>query len=258
MSRTAAESSWVEREILEGQHYNRPFRPILLDGDRLFLLAATQFFDARMGRLPGEREVRELRLLLESAESGRRPAPVIDWGHIARGSDAVAQSQVTDELLTKLHSFLAEDRVEDADILTTSMVLDGAGRIDDGWLHEADGMLLLPGLLAGIDRIWSESTRGEHGFRAQLALHDAPSPGVKPGRDRDFTALARAVGWRGPQRGATPLYSDFVTPTAGSWPSGFFPTLRNPQLELRQGWHDRWIRTVMAVHLRLRRWECTL
>jgi hypothetical protein len=258
MSRTAAESSWVEREILEGQHYNRPFRPILLDGDRLFLLAATQFFDARMGRLPGEREVRELRLLLESAESGRRPAPVIDWGHIARGSDAVAQSQVTDELLTKLHSFLAEDRVEDADILTTSMVLGGAGRIDQGWLHEADGHLLIPGLLAGIDRIWSESTGGAHGFRAQLILHDAPPPGVKPGRDRDFTTLARAVGWRGPQRGPTPLYAAFVRPAAGSWPLGFFPTLRNPQLELRQGWHDRWVRTVMAVHLRLRRWDRSL
>jgi hypothetical protein len=255
MSQAAAESEWVEREILEGQHYNRPFRPILLGGDRLFLLAATQFFDARMGRMPGERELRELNLLLGSAEPGRRPVPVIDWGQVARGSDTAAQGQDIDELLTKLHSFLAAGRVEHADILTTSMLLDGAGRIDDGWLHEADGQLLLPGLIAGIDLIWSESTGAAHGFRAQLALHNAPSPGVKPGRDRDFAALASAVGWRRPKRGATPRYSDFVRPTAGKWPLGFFPTLRNPQLELRQGWHDRWVRTVMAVHLRLRRWE---
>jgi len=258
MSEAAAESEWVEREILEGQHYNRPFRPILLGGERLFLLAATQFFDARMGRLPGVREIRELHLLLGSAESGRRPAPLIDWGKVARGSDTVAQGQDTDELLAKLHSFLEADRVEHADILTTSMVLDGAGRIEEGWLHEIDGSLLLPGLIAGIDHIWSESTRRAHGFRAQLDLHNAPSPGVKPGRDRDFTTLARAVGWRGPHRGATPLYADFVKPAAGGWPPGFFPTLRNPQLELQQGWHDRWVRTVMAVHLRLRRWERSL
>ena len=38
-----------------------------------------------------------------------------------------------------------------------------------GARHEADGALLLPGLIAGIDRIWSESTHGAHGFRAQFA-----------------------------------------------------------------------------------------
>jgi hypothetical protein len=258
MSQAAADSEWVEREILEGQHYNRPFRPILLDGQRLFLLNATQFFDARMGGLPGEREIRELHQLLGSAESGRRSAPLIDWGQAVLGSDTVAAGQDTNELLAKLHSFLKASRVEHADILTTSMVLDAAERSEEGWLHEADGALLVPGLIAGIDHIWSESTRGAHGFRAQLSLHNAPPPGVKPGRDRDFTMLARSVGWRGPQRGATPLYTDFVKPRAGSWPPGFFPTLRNPQLELRHGWHDRWVKTVMAVHLRLRRWERSL
>jgi hypothetical protein len=255
MSQAAAGSEWVEREILEGQHYNRPFRPILLDGQRLFLLNATQFFDARMGTLPGDREIRELHQLLDSAKSGPRSSPLFDWGHVARDSDTVAAGQDINELLTKLHSFLKEGRVEHADILTTSMVLDAAKRSEQGWLHEADGALLVPGLIAGIDRIWSESTGGVHGFRAQLALHRAPPPGVKPGRDRDFTTLARAVGWRAPQPGATPLYTDFVNPRAGNWPPGFFPTLRNPQLELRQGWHNRWVRTVMAVHLRLRSWE---
>jgi hypothetical protein len=258
MSQAAAGSEWVEREILEGQHYNRPFRPILLDGQRLFLLNATQFFDARMGNLPGEREIRELHQLLRSAASGPRSAPLIDWGRVAGGSDTMAAGQDTNELLAKLHSFLNASRVEHADIFTTSMLLDAAERSEEGWLHEADGALLVPGLIAGIDRIWCESTRGAHGFRAQLARHNAPPPGVKPGRDRDFTTLARSVGWRGPQHEATPLYTDFVKPRAGSWPPGFFPTLRNPQLELRQGWHDRWVRTVMAVHLRLRSWERSL
>jgi hypothetical protein len=258
MSQAAAGSTWVEREILEGQHYNRPFRPILLDGQRLFLLNATQFFDARMGNLPGEREIRELQQLLDRAEPGRQSALLIDWGRVAGGRDTVAAGQDTNELLAKLHSFLAADRVEHADILTTSMLLDAAERSGEGWLHETDGALLVPGLIAGIDRIWSGSTTGMHGFRAQLARHNGPPPGVRPGRDRDFTALARSVGWRGPLRGAMPLYTDFVTPRAGSWPPGFFPTLRNPQLEVRPGWHDRWVRTVMAVHLRLRDWERSL
>jgi hypothetical protein len=258
MSSAAADSEWVEREILEGQHYNRPFRPILLEGQRLFLLNATQFFDARMGNLPGPREIRELHQLLGPAQAGPRSAALVDWGQATRGSDTVAAGQDTNELLAKLHSFLTASRFEHADILTTSMVLNSAGRSEQGWLHEVDGALLVPGLIAGIDRIWSGSTRGTQGFRAQLALHNAPPPGVKPGRDRDFTALARSVGWRGPQPGAMPLYTDFVRPKAGSWPPGFFPTLRNPQLELRQGWYDRWVRTVMAVHLRLRIWELSL
>lgn len=258
MSQAAADSEWVEREILEGQHYNRPFRPILLDGQRLFLLNATQFFDARMGNLPGEREIRELHQLLGSAESGRRSASLIDWGQVVAGDDTAAAGQDVNGLLTKLHSFLTASRFEHADIFTTSMLLDAAGRSEDGWLRETDGPLLVPGLIAGIDRIWAESTRGNHGFRAQLSLCNAPPPNVKPGRDRDFTALAKSVGWRGPQREAMPLYTDFVKPRSGSWPPGFFPTLRNPQLELRQGWHDRWVMTVMAVHLMLRNWERSL
>ena len=52
MSPAAAESEWVEREILEGQRCNRAFLPVLLAGERFFLLAATSYFDARLGRLP--------------------------------------------------------------------------------------------------------------------------------------------------------------------------------------------------------------
>lgn len=256
MSPAAAKSEWVEREILEGQHYNRPFRPILLDGERFFLLAATQFFDARDGGLPGEREITELRKLLGSAAPGARSAPPVGWGMAARGGAAI-HDQDEGELLRKLRSFLAAGRVEHADILTTSMVLEGAGRTADGWLREKDGRVLTRELLSVIDRAWSEHTHGEHGFRAQLARYGAPSPDVRPGRDGDFDALAGATGWRGGggrgrRREAMPLYTDFVRSAAGDRTPGFFPSLRNPQLELRQGWHDRWARTVMAVHLRLR------
>ncbi len=201
MSPAAAESEWVEREILEGQRYNRVILPLLVGGERFFLLAATKYFDARLGGLPGDREMRWLRQLAESAEPGRAPAPLYDWGQVAQGSTA-AGWQDTEALLAKLHSFLAAGRVEHADILTTTMLVGVAGRIGSGWLRRED-----------------------------------------------------SLGWKSEARGATPRYGDFVRPTAGKWPAGFFPTLRNPQLEQRHGWPDRWRETVIAVHLRLRNWS---
>ena len=257
MSPAAAESEWVEREILEGQRYNRAFLPILLTGERLFLLAATHYFDARLGRMPGDREMRRLRQLADSTEPGRRSVPLFDWGQVAQGSSTVAGQQGTDALLAKLHSFLDASRVEHADILTTSMLLGAAGRIGSGWLRRADGAALLSGLLAGIDLIWSEFSGGAQGFRAQLALHRDPPPGARPGDLRDFAALAVSLGWKSSPGRPTPGYGDFVRPMTGKWPPGFFPTLRNPQLEQRQSWHDRWLETVMAVHMRLRKWGNT-
>jgi TIR domain/GUN4-like len=253
MSPAAAESEWVEREILEGQRYNRVFLPVLIAGDRLFLLAATNYFDARLGRLPGDRELRWLRQLADCAEPGRRSAPLQDWGQVAQGSMAAGR-QDTDALLAKLHLFLADGRVEHADILTTSMLVGAAGRIGSGWLRREDGSRLLSGLLAGIDLIWSGFSGGGHGFRAQLVRHAGPPAGARPGDHRDFMALALALGWKSAAGGATPRYGEFVRPVTGEWPAGFFPTLRNPQIEQRQGWPDRWRETVIAVHLRLRDW----
>jgi len=256
MSPAAAESEWVEREILEGQRWNRAFLPVLLAGERFFLLAATSYFDARLGRLPGDREMHRLWQLADSAQLGTRSVQFYDWGQVAQGNVAAGRPD-PDALLAKLHSFLAAGRFEHADILTTSMLVGAAGRIGSGWLRREDGLRLLSGLLAGIDLIWSEFSGGDHGFRAQLARHAGPPPGARPGDHRDFTALAMSLGWKSPARGATPRYEEFVRPATGKWPAGFFPTLRNPQLEQRQGWPDRWRETAIAVHLRLRNWGNT-
>jgi hypothetical protein len=253
MSPAAVESEWVEREILEGQRYNRVFLPVLLAGERFFLLAATKYFDARLGRLPGDREMRWLRQLADSAEPGRGPAPLYDWGQVAQGSAAAGWQDIGAQL-AKLHSFLDAGRVEHADILTTTMLVCAVGRIGSGWLRREDGSRLLSSLLAGIDLTWSEFSGGGHGFRAQLARHSGPPQGARPGDYRDFVALALSLGWKSQARAATPQYGDFVRPATGKWQAGFFPTLRNPQLEQRQGWPDRWRETVMAVHLRLRSW----
>jgi len=42
--------------------------------------------------------------------------------------------------------------------------------------------------------------------------------------------------------------------SAAAPPAGFFPTLRNPQIESYPSWYDRWQGTALEVHLRLREW----
>ncbi|WP_181785784.1 toll/interleukin-1 receptor domain-containing protein, partial [Streptomyces phytophilus] len=63
MSPEAENSEDITREILEGQRHSRPFFPILVRGDRHFLLASTWHFDARTGALPGHVELDLLRRL---------------------------------------------------------------------------------------------------------------------------------------------------------------------------------------------------
>jgi hypothetical protein len=77
MSPAAGHSKWVEREVLEGQRYSHDFLPILLHGERLFLLASSMFFDARDGELPGNREVRQLQAIRDKDLAGAGEAPPI-------------------------------------------------------------------------------------------------------------------------------------------------------------------------------------
>ena len=154
--------------------------------------------------------------------------------------------------LRKLASFLAAGKLEHADILTTSMILEKAGRLDEGWMRQADGAEPPVSFLADVDAIWSTYSGGRYGFRAQLALHSSPPARAPAGGYRDFAALAAKLGWVKSQDDTVPRYREFVHRSAGH--AGFFPTLRNPQLEHYQSWHDQWTSTVMALHARLRRW----
>ena len=119
-----------------------------------------------------------------------------------------------------------------------------------GWLRSSDGLLLPVTLLAGVDRAWAGASGGRFGFGAQLARHDRPPSRTPAGGGSDFFALAAALGW-GDGDTPTPRYPRFSL--RDQYPSGFFPTLRNPQWEWHQTWHDEWMETVMSVHLRLRR-----
>ncbi|HEY6424914.1 MAG TPA: toll/interleukin-1 receptor domain-containing protein [Pseudonocardiaceae bacterium] len=253
MSPEAEVSEWVEREILEGQLRGCDFVPILLKGERLFLLACTNYFDARDGALPDEPVIRLLRDIRDARGPGadRRPSPMLS-APVARLLARTAHIPL-DISLQKLWNFLEEEQIEHADIVTTSLLLQSVGRLECGWMRRADGENLSFSLLADIDTVWSKFSRGAQGFRTQLSLHQSHPVGAPAGRQRDFTSLALSVGWKSTRGDTMPRYEHFVT--AKSYPVGFFPTLRNPQVERRQGWHDRWLETVMAVHLQLRKWE---
>lgn len=242
MSPASERSEWVEREILEGQRYGRPFLPILLRGHRHFLLAATSFFDARDGGLPGPEQLADLRELL----GGTVPPP--------RRSPVVPVSVVPPETsLRKLHDALEAGHLVHADILTTSLLLDSVDRLGQGWLRRADGAELRLGLLADVDALWAKFTGGQQGFAVQRARHPGPPAGAPPGRHRDFLGLALSVGWKNLRGEVSPVYEELVA--MEPHPPGFFPTMRNPQLERLGSWHDRWTDTVMAVHTRLRNSE---
>lgn len=284
MSPASYTSEWVEREILEGQHSDRDFLPILLAGERLFLLASSNFFDARSGVLPGRREIHQLKLIRDADRThpatipslvlpppaparltSAKPTPdrktstgsagsAPGWaptGPIGRSPADTIHPPATDTL-HRLTTLVEDGQLAHADILTTSLVLQAARRLDSGWLRRGDGANLSFATLTNIDSIWSRAKPGRHGFTAQLSMH-AQSPDDAPaGRQRDFVMLATAVGWRSVQRDIAPPYGELVG--AADFPDGFFPTLRNPQLERHTGWHDRWMETVMAIHLRLRTW----
>jgi hypothetical protein len=251
MSPAAASSEWVEREILEGQQQSRPFLPILLQGKRLFLLASSNYFDARDGSLPGDTEIRRLRAIVEDGAAGVAGLPIV--ASARPGVRIVPATRVpVDVSLHRLRGALEEGQFAHADILTTSLLLQASQRLDKGWMRRSDGARLSCQLLADVDSAWSKFSQGLHGFGVQLSLHAAPPPGAPAGRHRDFTLLALSVGWKELRGEVSPLYAELVA--ADEFGPGFFPTMRNPQLERYESWHDKWTETVMAVHLQLRRW----
>ncbi|MEU0519193.1 toll/interleukin-1 receptor domain-containing protein [Streptosporangium sp. NPDC006007] len=248
MSPEAQESDDLTREILEGHRHSREFFPILLRGERHYLLAGSWYFDARGGVLPGAAELDLLRRLRDVRGTGPGhdlprvlPEPLIRPPVRAVRAPAGAS-------LSRLRAFLDEREVEHADLLTTSLLLDAVNRQESGWMRRADGRRLRNALLTGVDAAWSEFSGGKYGFRAQLRR-----AGVGSGRYSDFLSLSTGYGWRTSRDGTVPRYDEFAG--RGGSGAGFFPTLRNPQSEQHMDWYDQWAETVLTVHLRLRTWK---
>jgi hypothetical protein len=253
MSRAAEASEWVEKEILEAQHHSRNFVPILLEGNRLFLLASSHYFDARNERLPDDNLIRQLRDICNAARMDTHSRSSFAPSAPVEPPAARTVHIPTGVSLQKLCTFLKEGEIEHADIFTTSLLLDSVRRLDSGWMRRVDGDSLPFSLLTDIDEVWSKFSHGTQGFRAQLSLHRHPPNGAPAGGQRDFTMLALSAGWKNAPHDTMPGYQTFVATRERR--TGFFPTLRNPQIEQYKRWHDQWVETVMAVHLRLRTWE---
>lgn len=148
-------------------------------------------------------------------------------------------------LLHEIRHMLARDMVEQADRLTTIVLLRSVGQASKGWLPESNGHEISADLLTEIDVAWAAFSSGAWGFHAQrqYASLDRSS----------FHALSRKFGWRGDQDDAIPQYSTFVQRASRHTP--FYPTLRDPQREDQPNWYDEWRTTVLSVHARLRSWE---
>ncbi|MDQ1292325.1 MAG: hypothetical protein QG608_203 [Actinomycetota bacterium] len=276
MSPQAEQADSIAREILEGQRHGKPIFPVLVEGQPLFLLASSWFYDARDGRLPGSDELEHLRTIRDrlTGERARTATPnqirgisptTSSWvgpGNLAGVEPPQPQPArqhsgfpVTDRP-RQVAELLGDGELELADLMTTSVLLAACGRSDQGWLRGGDGSRLERGMLTDLDRLWTQATHGRHGLSRQQALFR------QIGADgRDFPAAAHAVGWRidRPRTAAGPIspvprYPELVAPPV---PDGFFPTLRNPQLEDRPGWYDRWRHTVVTVHTRYREWSAS-
>jgi hypothetical protein len=258
MSPQAQAADDLTRDILEGQRHGRAFFPILLSGERHYLLASSWYFDARGGALPGDAELQQLQRLREPGH--RTPPASTAVGAVGDVGDVAAVRAPVDASLATLSALLAAGEAEQADVLTTTLLLQEAGRHEFGFIRPvgADAARLPEALLDAVDAAWSGlaagGTPGLHGFRAQLRRSRLEGRG-----HRAFAALAAAYGWSGsPHPYATsPRYETFVRPAAAAPAAhpAFFPTLRNPQNESQKDWHDQWSLTVRAVHQRLLAWS---
>jgi hypothetical protein len=246
MTPQSQDSDDVTRMILEGQVHGRPFVPVLLDGVVNYHLAAVWHIDARDGALLDDTELGLLHRLHDDVTRDRPPR----LPEPPRGTPPPSVRLTPSAGLEGLRAHLAEGEYEHADLLTTRLVMESAGRTTEGWLSARHAAGVPRELLAGIDALWDSHSNGRHGFRRQLAL--APAGGRRgPG----FTDLGAALGWRDSAEAAVPrLYRDFARRAGPGRRSGFYPTLRDPGHENDPDWYDRWSSTVLALHARLREW----
>jgi hypothetical protein len=246
MSPRSQDSGGITRMILEGQLRGRPFVPFLLAGDVNYHLADTWYFDARQGQLPDAGLLGLLRQLHEADAGGEKadtarllPPPLAPSGATAIRVPAAAG-------LDQLNRYLSEGQFGYADLQTTALLLEAAGRSAEKWLRRDDGRKLPLALISGIDALWSRHCDGRQGFRAQLAYCE-----VSNGRHAEFVALSVACGWQDTQDASVcGDYEEFIKRADGDGREGFYPTLRSP-LGSRHDWYDLWEPTVLVIHRRL-------
>lgn len=250
MTPQSQDSADITRMILEGQVHRRPFVPILLHGRRNYHLAHTWYLDARDGQLPKPRDLAILHQLHDAHRSATPvdPVTVLPTPPTRTRVPAARVPSVTS--LDRLNRYLGDQETAHADLLTTTLLLEAADRLEDGWLGHTHGQTLPLDLLSAVDEVWARHTHGRQGFTAQRGLAE-----IGGERHADFRRLSVAYGWRRSDSDDVPPYPGFTDRAGPGGRAAFFPTLRNPQNEHFQYWYQQWRLTVTAVHLRLREGE---
>ncbi|MFE4397899.1 MULTISPECIES: toll/interleukin-1 receptor domain-containing protein [Streptomycetaceae] len=247
MSPQSQNSDDITDMILEAMHHQRPFFPVLLDGQRNYLLAHTWYADARDGRLLSPEELLRLRDIDTASRNGSTPDEMSSLFPAPLQRPAAQTVRVPEAVsLGRLDGCLAEHNFAHADLQTTAIVLEAADRLDEGWLGTRHARRIPVEVLARVDGIWADHTHGRQGWSAQAAR-----AAVRGNRHADFLALSVACGWRSSADALVPRFYHELTERAGPGPRGaYYPTLRNPQNEPFNHWYDEWTSTVLAVHLR--------
>ncbi len=177
------------------------------------------------------------------------PAVSVDETPRERAEPPVISAAIQ-ELVEKIRESLERSDIEQADTLTTRVLLESANRTHKGALRISDGPTIPDSVLADVDAAWAKFSSDAWGFRAQRQR----LTGLVLSDPRAFRLLSVLVGWRAGEEDPVPRYQEFIRRADHTTP--FYPTLRNPDRERYSGWHDEWRATVISVHTRLQGWEC--
>lgn len=193
----------------------------------------------------------------QPAPHGEKPAKKVATPVIQPPEPSPEPPALTPRLrqaLDEIQCSLRENRIEEADELTTLAILISSGRAKNFWLRESHGRDISGELITELDTVWSDFSAGAWGFHAQRQRAKKFSPYVPhTAVELSFHTLSRMLGWRGAQEDLIPKYPEFVQRASHDMP--FYPTLRSPQREHHPTWYDEWRATVLSVHARLRSWE---
>lgn len=127
---------------------------------------------------------------------------------------------------TRLQQLLAAENWKEADRETKEIMLELAGRNNEGWLRNEDIDKLSCKDLKTIDQLWIKSSNGRFGFNVQKRLWE--NLGGKPGIRKDsevYSLFDKRVGWRDKNHLFTP-----------NSPLGHFPMLWTADSWEEPGW----------------------
>jgi uncharacterized caspase-like protein len=103
-------------------------------------------------------------------------------------------SKATGVDYTRLRDLLAEGKWQEADIETTMLMLQAAGREKEGWLTEQDIDKFSCEDLRIVDQLWLHSSKGKFGFSVQKEIYESLG-GTRDNGEQVWEEFGDRVGW---------------------------------------------------------------